>query len=142
MMRTDVTFTIIKPIALKYHNMGPIFEIINRNGYMIVALKMIKMTKELASEFYKEHKERPFFQELIDYMTSGPVVVAVIQKENAVADFRELIGNTDPALAKLGTIRRMFAESKAHNAIHGSDSNENAEREINLFFKPEEIVSY
>jgi nucleoside-diphosphate kinase len=141
-MRTDVTFTIIKPIALKHNSMGPIFEIINRNGFMIIAMKLIKMDKALASEFYKEHAERSFFNELIDFMTSGPVVVAVLQKENAVDDFRELIGNTDPALAKPGTIRRMYAESKAHNAIHGSDSIESAEREINIFFQPNEILSY
>jgi len=141
-MRTDVTFTIIKPHALQYSNMGPILELINRNGYKFIAMKMIKMDREKASSFYSEHQNKSFFTELIDYMTSGPVIVAVVQKENAVKDFRELIGNTDPAKASLGTIRRMFAESKEHNAIHGSDSDENAEREINLFFKPEEIFTY
>ena len=100
---------------------------------------MIKMSKNLASEFYNVHQDKPFFEELIDYMTSGPVVVAVIQKENAVADFRTLIGKTDPTKAKLGTIRRMFAESKEMNAIHGSDSITNAKREIKLFFKEDEL---
>lgn len=138
-MKSNLTFTIIKPHAVEFNNLGPILELINRNGYKFRAMKMIKMNREVAEEFYDVHKNQPFFEELIDYMTSGPVVVAVIEKENAVKDFRQLIGSTDPTKAKLGTIRRMFAESKEQNAIHGSDSIENAKREIGLFFKPEEI---
>jgi nucleoside-diphosphate kinase len=140
-MKTDLTFMIVKPHAVAYNNLGPILEMINRNGYKFVAMKMIRMDKTLAGTFYDVHKDKSFFEELINYMTSGPVVVAVIQKENAVADFRQLIGDTDPRMAKLGTIRRMFAESKEHNAIHGSDSEENAEREMNLFFNKHEIFN-
>jgi nucleoside-diphosphate kinase len=138
-MRTDLTFTIIKPHAVEYNNLGPILELINRNDYKFRAMKMIKLSREKAAVFYNVHKDKIFFTELIDYMTSGPVVVAVLEKENAVADFRELIGSTDPTKAKPGTIRRMFAESKEANAIHGSDSIENAEREINLFFETNEL---
>lgn len=138
-MKTDLTFTIVKPHAVENNNLGPILELINRNGYKFKAMKMIKLSRDLAEEFYNVHKDKPFFGELIDYMTSGPVVVAVVEKSNAVKDFRQLIGATDPTRAKLGTIRRMFAESKEQNAIHGSDSEENAKREIGLFFKPEEI---
>jgi nucleoside-diphosphate kinase len=138
-MKNDVTFTIVKPHAVKFDNLGPILEMINRNGYKIRAMKMITMDREKAETFYAEHRDKVFFDELIEYMTSGPVVVAVIQKSNAVKDFRQLIGATDPSKAKLGTIRRMFAESKEHNAVHGSDSVENAKREIELFFSPHEI---
>lgn len=141
-MRNDVTFTIIKPNALKYNKMGPIFELINRNGFQFIALKMVQMTPEIATEFYKEHIGKPFFEPLVEYMASGPIVVAVLQKENAIADFRELIGNTDPLNAKIGTIRKMFAEDQRHNAIHGSDSAESALREMGIFFKPDEIFEY
>lgn len=138
-MRTNLTFTIIKPHALEHNNLGPILELINRNGYKIRALKMIKMTRKLAETFYAVHNDKKFFNELTAYMISGPIVVAAIEKDNAIQDFRQLIGNTDPTKAKLGTIRRMFAESKEANAIHGSDSIENAEKEINLFFESEEL---
>ena len=138
-MRSNLTFTIIRPHAIEYNNLGPIIELINRNGYKFRAMKMIKMSHHKAELFYDEHKYKPFFKELIDYMTSGPIVIAVIEKTNAVKDFRSLIGSTDPSKAKLGTLRRMFAESMKDNAIHGSDSDEHAKREIDLFFKPEEI---
>ncbi|MFA9392004.1 MAG: nucleoside-diphosphate kinase [Prolixibacteraceae bacterium] len=138
-MKSNLTFTIIKPHAVLHNNLGPILELINRNGYQFRAMKMIQLNRERAKIFYEVHKEQTFFEELIDYMTSGPVVVAVIEKTNAVKDFRQLIGTTDPSKAKLGTIRRMFAESKEQNAIHGSDSTENAKREIELFFTPDEI---
>lgn len=140
-MRTDLTFTIVKPHAVEIDNLGPILEMINRNGYKIRAMKMIHLNKETATKFYNEHKEQDWFDHLLNYMTSGPIVVAVVQKENAVADFRELIGATDPTKAKLGTIRRMFAESKQYNAIHGSDSIENAKREMDMFFTEEEIFA-
>ena len=138
-MNKNLTFTIIKPHAIEHNNFGPIMELINRNGYKFRAIKMIRLNRKKAEVFYEAHKGKPFFNELIDYMTSGPIVVAVIEKKNAVKDFRVLIGNTDPTKAKLGTIRRMFAESKEANAIHGSDSEENANREINMFFTPDEI---
>ncbi len=138
-MRNDLTFTIIKPTAFEKNFTGAILETITRNGFTIAAMKMVRMTPEKAGLFYEVHKERPFFNDLVKYMTSGPVIVAALQKENAVNDFRELIGSTDPADAAYGTIRKMFAESKSANAVHGSDSDENAEREIGLFFSNEEI---
>ena len=138
-MPSNLTFTMIKPHAVENNNLGPILEMINRNGYQFKAMKMIKMDEKKAVDFYIEHRDKVFFQELIDYMTSGPVVVAVLQKQNAVSDFRKLMGATDPTKAKLGTIRRMFAESKERNAVHGSDSGESAQREISLFFSSEEI---
>jgi nucleoside-diphosphate kinase len=138
-MRTDLTFTIVKPTALKNNYLGPIIEMFNRNGFKICGLKLVQISPEKAKLFYEIHSGRPFFDSLVEYMTSEPVVVAVLQKENAVADFRELIGNTDPIDAKPGTIRKMFAESKLANAVHGSDSNENAQREISIFFSPEEL---
>jgi nucleoside-diphosphate kinase len=138
-MRTDLTFTIIKPTAFKNNYLGPIIEIINQNGFKICGLRLVQISRERAEFFYEVHSGRPFYDSLVHYMTSGPVVVAVLQKENAVSDFRELIGNTDPAEAKPGTIRKLFAESKQANAVHGSDSNENAEREISIFFSPEEL---
>jgi nucleoside-diphosphate kinase len=138
-MRTDVTFTIVKPTAFENNYLGPIIEMINRNGFKIGGLKMVQIAQEKAELFYDVHASRPFFGELVQYMTSGLVVVAVLQKENAVADFRELIGNTDPSKANYGSIRKMFAESKQANAVHGSDSDENAQREISIFFSPEEI---
>ncbi|HKM94636.1 MAG TPA: nucleoside-diphosphate kinase [Prolixibacteraceae bacterium] len=138
-MKNNLTFTIIKPEAFANNNVGPILEMINLNGFRFVAMKMVKMNRQKAEVFYDIHQEKPFFNELIDYMTSGPVVVAVVEKSNAVEHFRELIGSTDPSKAQLGTIRRMFAKSKANNAIHGSDSDENAKREIELFFSPDEI---
>lgn len=140
-MAKETTFTIIKPHAVANNNLGPILEMINRNGYRFIAMKMIRLTETLAKEFYREHADKSFFQDLIDYMTSGPIVVAIVSKSNAVSDFRELIGDTDPTQAKLGTIRRMFAESKEHNAIHGSDSDESARREIALFFTDQEIFA-
>ncbi|HPR32218.1 MAG TPA: nucleoside-diphosphate kinase [Prolixibacteraceae bacterium] len=138
-MRTDVTFTIIKPTAFQNGYTGPIIETITRNGFHLAGMKLVWMSKEQAGLFYEVHKERPFYNDLVAYMTSGPVLVAALQKKNAVADFRELIGSTDPANAAFGTIRRMFAESKTANAVHGSDSDENAEREISLFFGSDEL---
>jgi len=138
-MMTNLTFTIVKPTAFKNNCLGPIIEIFNRNGFKICGLKLIQISKEKAELFYNVHAEKPFFESLVQYMTSGPVVVAVLQKENAVADFREMIGNTDPIKANYGSIRKMFAESKEANAVHGSDSDENAQREISIFFSKEEL---
>jgi nucleoside-diphosphate kinase len=138
-MRTDLTFTIVKPTAFEKNQLGPIIEIINSNGFKICGLKLIQISKAKAELFYEVHTGKLFFDSLVRYMTSGPVVVAVLKKENAVAEFRELIGNTDPADAKPGTIRKMFAESKQANAVHGSDSDENAQKEISIFFTLEEL---
>jgi nucleoside-diphosphate kinase len=140
-MRTDLTFTIVKPTAFEKNYLGPIVEIFNRNGFKVCAMKLTQFTREIAEKFYAEHIEKPFFGELADYMSSGPVVVAVLQKENAVADFREMIGATDPADAKFGTIRKMFAESKGDNAVHGSDSDASVQREMSIFFTAEEIFA-
>lgn len=133
-MRTDITFTMIKPDAVRNNYIGPILAKINQAGFRILAMKYLRITREQAAQFYIVHKDRPFYNELIDYMSSGPIVAAILQKENAVEDFRKLIGATDPAQADPGTIRREFAKSIAENAIHGSDSYENAVRESYFFF--------
>jgi nucleoside-diphosphate kinase len=138
-MRTDLTFTIVKPTAFEKNYLGPIVEMITRNGFKVCAMKLTQISREKAELFYCEHAERPFFESLVDYMTSGPVVVAVLQKVNAIADFRELIGSTDPANARCGTIRKMFADSKEANAVHGSDSDVSAQREMAIFFTEEEL---
>tara|TARA_B100001057_G_scaffold468357_1_gene527451 strand:+ start:470 stop:889 length:420 start_codon:yes stop_codon:yes gene_type:complete len=138
-MATNKTFTMIKPEAVENGYIGAILERINAAGFTIVAMKKTALTSEKAGEFYAVHKERPFYRELVDYMSSGPIVAAILEKENAVADFRTLIGATDPSEAAEGTIRSEFAESKAKNAVHGSDSNKNADIEGNFFFSSEEI---
>ena len=138
-MATNRTFTMIKPEAVKNGHIGAILERINAAGFTIVAMKKKALTSEKAGEFYAVHKERPFYAELVDYMSSGPIVAAILEKDNAVADFRTLIGATDPSEAAEGTIRSEFAESKAKNAVHGSDSDENAAIEGNFFFSAEEI---
>ena len=109
-------------------------------GFTIKAMKLTQLSKDQAQEFYEVHKDRPFFGELVEYMTSGPIVAAVLEKENAVADFRALIGSTDPAEAADGTIRKKYAESKGRNAVHGSDSDENAEIESNFHFSENELI--
>lgn len=133
-MATNRTFTMIKPDAVESKNIGKILDLITANGFRIVAMRYTRLTKAQASKFYEVHAERPFYGELVEYMTSGPIVAAILEKENAVADFRKLIGATDPAQADAGTIRKLYAESKAKNAVHGSDSDENAEIEGNFFF--------
>jgi nucleoside-diphosphate kinase len=133
-MTGNLTFTMIKPDAVEANNIGPILNVINKAGFKILAMKYMRLTKEQAGQFYAVHKERPFYGELTEYMSSGPIVAAVLCKENAVADYRKLIGATDPSKAEEGTIRKMFAKSIAANAVHGSDSNENAEIESNFFF--------
>ena len=109
-------------------------------GFNVKAMKLTQLSKDQAQEFYEVHKERPFYGELVEYMTSGPIVAAVLEKDNAVADFRALIGSTDPAEAADGTIRKKYAESKGRNAVHGSDSDENAEIESNFHFNESELV--
>ena len=132
------TFTMVKPEAVQQGNTGAILKMIEENGFRIVALKEVQLTTERAGLFYEIHKERPFYGELVDYMSSGPIVAAILEKENAVADFRALIGATDPADAEDGTIRKLFAESKSKNAVHGSDSDENAQLESDFHFNIEE----
>lgn len=128
------TFTMIKPDAVEANNIGPILAMISKAGFKITAMKYLRLTNEQASLFYAVHKERPFYAELTDYMSSGPIVVAILEKENAVVDYRTLIGATDPTKADEGTIRKIFAKSIAANAVHGSDSDENAEIESSFFF--------
>lgn len=124
----------IKPDAVAANNIGPILAMMNKAGFKIKAMKYLQLSKEQAGNFYIVHKERPFYGELVDYMSSGPIVAAVLEKDNAVADFRKLIGATDPSKAEEGTIRKLFAKSIAANAVHGSDSDENAAIEGNFFF--------
>lgn len=133
-MATNRTFTMIKPEAVENGHTGAILDRIASHGFRIVALKKTRLSAELAGMFYEVHKERPFYGELVDYMSSGPIVAAILEKENAVTDFRSLIGSTDPSEAAEGTIRKDFAESKAKNAVHGSDSDENAANESDFFF--------
>ena len=133
-MHNDFTFSIIKPNAVRTGKTGPILSMINEGGFEISAMRMVKLTLAQAESFYSVHKGKPFFDGLIEFMTSGPVVVMILRHENAVDQFRKLIGATDPAKAEPGTIRRIFAVSVQMNAVHGSDSVENAVREANFFF--------
>lgn len=124
----------LKPDAVEANNIGPILAMINKAGFKITAMKYMRLTREQAGQFYAVHKERPFYGELVDYMSSGPIVAAILEKSNAVTDYRKLIGATDPTKADEGTIRKLFAKSIAANAVHGSDSDENAIIESNFFF--------
>ena len=135
---SNITFTMIKPEAVEAGNTGAILNKIETSGFRIVAMKKVILSRERAGQFYEVHKERPFYSELVEYMSSGPIIAAILEKENAVADFRELIGATDPSEAKPGTIRHEFAESKGKNAVHGSDSDENANIEADFHFSLEE----
>jgi nucleoside-diphosphate kinase len=128
------TFTMIKPDATSKGYTGAILDQIIKAGFSVKALKWTKLTVEQAGQFYEVHKERPFYGELVAFMSSGPIVAAILEKENAVADFRKLIGATNPAQAEEGTIRKNFAASVGENAVHGSDSDENAQIEGNFFF--------
>lgn len=133
-MAGNKTFTMIKPDAVKANNIGNILAMINEGGFRIVAMKYTKLTKEAAGAFYAVHKERPFYGELVDFMSSGPIVAAILEKDNAVEDFRTLIGATNPAEAAEGTIRKKYATSIGENAVHGSDSDENAKIEGDFYF--------
>ncbi|MFM7646030.1 MAG: nucleoside-diphosphate kinase [Sphingomonadales bacterium] len=128
------TFTMIKPDAFRNGHSGAILDRIIKEGFKIKALKMIKLSADKAGEFYAVHKERPFYGELVAFMSSGPIIAAILEKDNAVESFRTLIGATNPAQAAEGTIRKMFANSVGENAVHGSDSNENAAIEGAFFF--------
>ena len=133
------TFTMIKPDAFGKGYTGGILDQIIGAGYKVVAMKMTRLSKVKAGEFYAVHAERPFYGELVDFMSSGPIVAAILEKENAVEDFRTLIGATNPANAAEGTIRKKYAASVGENAVHGSDSDENAQREGSFFFSALEM---
>jgi len=134
MMKGNITFTMIKPRAVARGFIGPILNMISGSGFKISAMKMVQLTQNEAEKFYAVHSERPFYRDLVDFMISGPIIVALLEKENAVEDYRKLIGATDPAKAEEGTIRKRYAESLQANAVHGSDSDENAAIEASFFF--------
>ncbi len=130
----NITFTIIKPKAVSKGFAGPILNKISESGFKISAMKMLQLTQKEAETFYEVHKERPFYNDLVEFMVSGPIVVGILEKDNAVEDYRKLIGATDPSKAEEGTIRKLYAESLQANAVHGSDSDENAAIEAGFFF--------
>jgi nucleoside-diphosphate kinase len=134
------TLAIIKPDAVANGHTGKIIAHLEREGFRILGMRLTRLSREQAGEFYAVHRERPFYGELVEFMTSGPVVPLALEREDAVAKYREVIGATDPAEAAEGTIRKLFAESKGRNAVHGSDSDENAATEIGFFFPDEELV--
>ena len=138
-MAGNRTFTMIKPDAVKAGHTGAILKMINDAGFKIVAMKFTKLSPEMAGKFYEIHKGKPFYEELVQFMSSGPIVAAILEKENAVADFRKLIGATNPAEAEPGTVRALYAKSIGENAIHGADSDENALREGSFHFAQTEI---
>ncbi|HEY8999804.1 MAG TPA: nucleoside-diphosphate kinase [Mucilaginibacter sp.] len=133
-METNKTFTMIKPDAVANGHIGAILDHIIKGGFKITAMKYLWLTPEKAGEFYAVHKARPFYNDLVTFMSSGPIVAAILEKDNAVEDFRKLIGATDPAKAEPGTIRNLFAKSIDANAVHGSDSDENAQIEGSFYF--------
>jgi nucleoside-diphosphate kinase len=137
---TNRTLAIIKPDAVKNNNIGEIISMINKAGFKILGLKMIHLSTSSAKAFYEVHKERPFYNDLVAFMTSGPCVPIALEKENAVAEYRKLIGATDPSQADEGTIRKLYATNKSENAVHGSDSDENAAIEIAHFFSKNELL--
>ena len=137
-MTTNRTFTMIKPDAVANGHIGAIINDITAAGFKIIALKYTKLTPESAGQFYEVHKERPFYADLVNFMSSGPIVAAILEKDNAIEDFRTLIGATNPEQAAEGTIRRKYAKSIDANAVHGSDSDENAAIEGDFFFKADE----
>ena len=138
-MTTNRTFTMIKPDAVENGYIGKILDMITEAGFEIKAMKYTRLSQKQAEDFYAVHADRPFYGELVSYMTSGPIVAAILEKDNAVADFRTLIGATDPAEAAEGTVRKAYAESKGRNAVHGSDSDENADIEGKFHFASEDI---
>ena len=131
---SNKTFTMLKPDAVGNNHIGPILAIIKEAGFRIVAMKYLRLSPERAGEFYTVHSARPFYNDLVKYMSSGPIVAAILEKNNAVEDYRKLIGATDPSKAEKGTIRNLFAKSIEANAVHGSDSDENATIEGRFFF--------
>ncbi|MDK2978328.1 MAG: nucleoside-diphosphate kinase [Bacteroidales bacterium] len=137
-MALGYTFAMIKPSACRKNHVGSILAIINQAGFRISAIQSTKLTLEEAQRFYEVHRGKEFYDSLCEFMSSGPIIVLLLQKENAVKDFRKLIGNTNPQMAEEGTIRKMFAESLQKNAVHGADSDENAKREADFFFNQRE----
>lgn len=133
-MTTNRTFTMIKPDAVANGHIGAILDKITKSGFKIIALKYTSLSAEKAGQFYEVHQGRPFYTALVEFMSSGPIVAAILEKDNAIEDFRKLIGATDPAKAEEGTIRNLFAKSIDANAVHGSDSDDNAQIEGNFFF--------
>ncbi len=140
-MDGNYTFSIIKPNAVRTGKTGPILSMINEGGFEISAIKMVQMTTHQAEVFYEVHRGKPFYEDLVEFMTSGPVIVLILKHENAVSEFRRLLGATDPEKAEQGTVRKNFGVSVKMNAIHGSDSDENATRESNFFFSDIERYS-
>lgn len=140
-MTKEMTFSIIKPNAVKKNAIGPIIDLFEKNGLKITAAKLVTLSKAQCEEFYAEHKARPFFGELVSFMTSGPVMLMALSGEGAVMKNREIMGATDPAKAAPGTIRKLFGDNVGENAAHGSDSAESAARELALFFKETEFVN-
>ena len=140
-MNTNRTFTMLKPDSIEQGNMLPILNMIEAAGFKIIALKYKRMTRDEAEKFYSIHSDKSFFNDLVSFMTRGPIVAAALEKDNAVDSFRNLIGSTDPNEAEEGTIRKKYAKSKGENAVHGSDSDENAEIEISFHFNNEEIFN-
>ena len=138
-MANNRTFTMLKPDSIENGNIGNIISMITEAGFSIKAMKFTRLSEQQAKKFYAVHSERPFYNELVEYMTSGPIIAAILEKNNAVEDFRTLIGNTDPSLAEKNTIRAKYAESKGRNAVHGSDSDENARIESEFHFSSSEI---
>lgn len=139
-MNGNITFTIVKPNAVEKNHTEAILGMIQKAGFEILNKKSLSLTREQAESFYEIHKGQPFFEGLVEFMTSGPIVVAALKKDNAVEDFRKTIGKTNPLEAAEGTIRRLYGETVSRNAIHGSDSDENARREIRFFFTAEEVA--
>ena len=140
-MNSNRTFTMLKPDSIEQGNMLPILNMIENAGFKIIALKYKKMSKDEAENFYSIHSDKPFFADLVSFMTRGPIIAAALEKENAVEEFRKLIGSTDPLEALDGTVRKKFAKSKGENAVHGSDSDENSSIEIDFHFDSNEIFS-
>ncbi len=141
-MAGNITFTMIKPGAVNHEHIGPILTMINDAGFKIIAMKFLYLRRNEAADFYSVHKGKRFFDELVDSMTEAPIVAILLQKDNAVNDYRQLMGATDPKVAADGTIRRMYAEDMGHNAVHGSDSDDSAVRESNFFFSTLERYDY
>lgn len=140
-MAMETTFSIIKPNAVKKNAIGPIIQMFEKNGLKVAAMKLVKLEKAKCEQFYAEHKERPFFGELVSFMTSGPVVLMALKGENAVTRNREIMGATDPKKAAPGTIRALFGDNVGENAVHGSDSAASADRELKIFFESKEYVN-
>ena len=136
----NITLTMIKPEAVAANNIGGILDMIEDGGFRIVAMKKVLLSKARARVFYAVHKERPFYGELVDYMCGGPIIAAILEKDNAVFEWRKTIGATNPDEADEGTIRKLYASSLGENAVHGSDSDENAKKEIGFFFSESELI--